>query len=380
MKKSIVFGYAMIALLYLALKSASVSSYAEVEIRNTANMLQISSGPIRITHDDNFTYYGFEGTGSETNPFIIEDLSIVTVSDYGIYVTATTKHFVIRHCNVDARECGIYISDTIDGSANVTNNICNDNDIGIRVVEIADAIITNNECNNKIAGIHVENSVRVNVTFNECKNNDYHGIFVFSSQDCILINNTCNSNIDSGLMLDSSTSNDIYNNTFANNNINGIYLYASWKNSIINNTIANNNREGIKIYNSDQCTIIRNLLSGNNLYGVKFELGSDNNIVHHNTFYHNNIGGTSQASDVGSNNAFYEEATSEGNWWSDWSDSPHYSIDGSAGSIDPFPLGEPVVPIYEFSINNISIGIAFLGLMFFVILYRKRDITVIIFK
>ena len=93
MKKRIAFGFAMIALLYLALKSASVSSYAEVETYNTVNMLQISSGPIRITHDDNFTDYGFEGTGNETDPFIIENLSINTASDYGIYVTATTKHY-----------------------------------------------------------------------------------------------------------------------------------------------------------------------------------------------------------------------------------------------------------------------------------------------
>lgn len=359
--------------LSLTLKVPLSSSDCTEDERNGNNELSyISSGPIRITHDDNFTDYGFEGTGNETDPFIIEGLSIITANEYGIYVTAVTKHFVIRENNINAREIGIYIFDIADGIATINDNICNENDYGIQIEEASDVILLNNVCNSNVAGIHVLQSNRANLSLNTCNDNEFHGIYLFSSQDCMLVNNSCSSNTISGLVLYASTSNDIINSTFASNLI-GIYLETSWKNHFINNTINYNNQFGIQMFNSDQCTIIRNDFSRNNFYGVRIDIGSDNCVIHHNSFYNNNLGGTSQAYDEGANNAFYDDVLSEGNWWSSWSGSSYYSIDGSSGSIDPFPLGEPVVPVSEFPLRIIIIGILFFCFAMLLIPIKSRQ-------
>ncbi len=373
MKKKLAFGVLIIVFLSLILKASLSSSDCAEDERDRCNRFSLtSSSPIKITHDDNFTDYGFEGTGNETDPFIIESLSIITASEYGIYVTTISKHFVIRENNIDARDIGIYIFDIADGIATVNDNICNHNEYGIQIEESSDVILSNNVCNSNVAGIHVLKSPRANLSLNTCNDNEFHGIYLFNSQDCMLVNNSCSSNTLSGLVLYASTSNDIINSTFADNLL-GIYLETSWKSHFINNTIENNNQFGIQIYNSDQCTIVRNVFSKNNFYGVKLDLGSDDCVVHHNSFYNNNLDGTSQASDEGMNNAFYDDVSSEGNWWSSWSGSSYYSIDGSAGSIDPFPLGEPVVPVSEFPLRTIILGILFFCFTMLLIPIRSRQ-------
>ncbi|UJG41275.1 MAG: thrombospondin type 3 repeat-containing protein [Candidatus Heimdallarchaeum aukensis] len=50
----------------------------------------------------------------------------------------------------------------------------------------------------------------------------------------------------------------------------------------------------------------------------------------------NNLGGSSQAYDEGTNNKFYSGST--GNYWYDWNGTGVYPIDGSANNFDPYPM------------------------------------------
>jgi len=52
---------------------------------------------------------------------------------------------------------------------------------------------------------------------------------------------------------------------------------------------------------------------------------------------------------------WYDSATLEGNFWSDWSGIGSYSIDGSASSEDLYPLDEPV----EYSTDETKIFFTF---------------------
>ncbi|MCK4845872.1 MAG: hypothetical protein KAS95_09375, partial [Candidatus Heimdallarchaeota archaeon] len=45
----------------------------------------------------------------------------------------------------------------------------------------------------------------------------------------------------------------------------------------------------------------------------------------------------------GANNYWYDSATKEGNYWSDWSGSGSYFIGGYAYSVDLYPLREPLI-------------------------------------
>ena len=122
---------------------------------------------------------------------------------------------------------------------------------------------------------------------------------------------------------------------------------------------------------SDSCLITYNNLINNTEYGIFVE--TDNNEFYNNTFIDNNLGGTSQAYDEGTGNNWYDTSTNTGNYWSEWS-SGSYSIDGSAGSVDLYPLSEiPIPPIIaEYGNRYLTIIIALIPLMLLGIVLLKR--------
>ncbi len=255
-------------------------------------------GPIEITSDSDFEV--FPGTGTEVDPYVIEGYNITTTSYEGISITGTTKYFIVSNCYVDAEENGISIEYVADGTATVISNTCSNNLIGIELVASDSSTIANNTCCNNIGD----------------------GIYLHISGSATVANNTCN------------------NNDF------GIHLGSSGSATVANNTCNNNVRDGICLWSSIFCVVTYNLLQENERYGVYLRSGSDINLIHHNTFVDNNLGGTSQAYDDSTNNFWYNSVTQEGNYWSDWSGTGSYSIDGSANSVDLYPLEEPVIVEY----------------------------------
>ena len=392
-------------------------------------------GAINILSDINFIDYGFPGSGTAEDPYLIEGYNITTAFDNGIHIYGTTKYFIVRNCYIDAVMCGIHIDNVADGIATVINNTCNNNiDYGIRLETSGSSTVVNNTCNNNWQGIKLDSSVNPTVINNTCNNGGYgiyllnsgsstvanntcndnnYGIYLLNSGSSMVTNNTCSNNI-VGIELDTSVSLTVINNT-CNNNINfGIYLRESSGSTVASNTCENNdNFEGIKFYysgsakvennscsnngeegiilsysnysnvtkntcnnnggvgiwllysyysnvtnntcnnnsywgiglsNSDFCVITYNLLKENERYGIVINSVSDNCTIHYNTLVENqNLVGASQAFDDGANNTWYDTATLEGNWWSDWSGTGNYSIDGSANSEDLYPLDEPTV-------------------------------------
>ena len=630
MKKKLILGIFVIGIVFcsLLIKTQAITVSFNIEDQSTESsnfsLSPISSElfdlsltlhePIEIINDGNFTHYGFSGTGTPEEPYIIENYYIITASDYGIYINGTTKHFVIRNCYVEAYKRGILISYIAEGTASLINNTCmnhyyqgislfysseaeisnntcignsngirigsstgvtitnnsfTNNHAGIRLSGSSDLTITNNSLsgnfngidldtclnasitnntfsnnegngitlyysthstlgsnkfyncgisiheniienysnytlennlvNNKLLGFFVnQNSViilepiygqlilincteivihnqelsnagtgltikssgnttisdnicnnnygsgidisgfsRVILTNNICSNNRWYGIDIVSPSNVILKNNTCSENGFHGIDLSGSSSailienrivdNEEYgieltscpeaivtNNTFTNNYWDGINLDScpdalvsnntfTWNgigidmrsctgailmnntcinngigislgfssnNNLTKNTCKNNNMYGIMLSYSDYCLITYNLLQENYGYGIYLYEMCEHNIIHHNSFIDNNQGGTSQACDYGNNNIWFDSTINEGNWWSDWTGSPSYPIDGSANSIDPFPLGEPAVSEFT-QISGIIITL-FLSLALIPLLLRKK--------
>ncbi len=76
--------------------------------------------PIYIHGDDAFTWANgvVRGSGTEGDPYIIEGWVIETAGyDYGIYISGTTAHFVIRNCQVryPQERAGIFLSNVVNG-------------------------------------------------------------------------------------------------------------------------------------------------------------------------------------------------------------------------------------------------------------------------
>ena len=270
--------------------------------------------PIEIISDDNFTDYGFDGTGADSDPYIIEGYNITATSGHGISIKSTTKYFVIRNCFIDAERYGIHIAFATEGSATIINNTCTNNDQGIHLDSSSGSVLTNNTCINNVHGISLDSSSGSVLTNNTCINN-FNGIMQYSSSDSTLTNNNC-----------------------TNNNYYGIELVDS-SGSVLSNNTCTNNYYGLYIAISDSCFITYNFLQENEKYGINILPTSYySNIIHHNTFVDNNLEGSSQARDDGKKNIWYEEATKEGNYWNNLGSKSVYKIEGKAHSRDKYPL------------------------------------------
>ncbi|GAI08179.1 unnamed protein product, partial [marine sediment metagenome] len=251
---------------------------------------------ITIISDSGFLAY--IGSGTVEEPYVIEGFNITTTHYTGIYISGTTKYFIIRNCYVDAKDYGIEIRNVADGTATVINNTCsNTNYRGITLWGSISSTVFNNTCNNNNNhGIDFYYSESSTVANNTCISNNVSGIFLdYYSVGSTVANNTCSNNYDNGIYLADSDSSTVTNNMCNNNSHYGIWLWDSDRSTVINNTCSNNYDNGIYLSSSDFCVVTYNLLQENRGYGIFIEYGSFKNLIHHNTFVDNNLGGTSQA-------------------------------------------------------------------------------------
>ncbi len=267
---------------------------------------------------------------------IIENQSIANTS-MGITLLFCTECNVTDNIIVSNSQRGIYIYQS--PSIYLANNFCQNNYAGIYAWEAPFAVLHNNTCiNNSFYGIYVEDSFYSVIRNNFCSHTSYHGILVSNSNYAILKDNLINYNHHQGILI--SVSNFV---------------------EIINNTVASNEKVGIYLDFGYTCKITYNCIYQNFAYGLFLNGGSDNNVIFHNNFTENNLGGTSQAYDSGKNNTWYDKKNKSGNYWSDWIKKGKYSIDGSANNYDKYPLDENNRPYRPYSVVFALVGvIAFL--------------------
>ncbi|MCG3258400.1 MAG: right-handed parallel beta-helix repeat-containing protein [Candidatus Heimdallarchaeota archaeon] len=235
---------------------------------------------IVIWDDSDFKNYKFEGEGTKENPYLIQNLNISTTSREGIYVTHTTKHFIIQNSYIDADRTGIYLDHIAEGSAKITNNtVANNTDYGIYIVNSDNIEIIQNICTNNGYGILIRDSFYSTIRDNTSNYNRQSGIYVISSLYSIVENNLCLSNRYSGISLEYSYHSVIINNTCVDsegyrktwieysveNGGYGIYLLGSAFSEIVNNTLADNFESNILIESSWGTSIISNNLTNGEL-------------------------------------------------------------------------------------------------------------------
>lgn len=233
----------------------------------------------------------------------------------------------------------------------VKNQEIYDASIGIKVLYSKFITIQNNICMNNswYAGIYIEHSIECKVIDNECWYNEMAGIRITSSLNTIIENNLVVYN-SIGISMDYSLFNSIKDNQLLNNSL-GLSAYEINSSFIWNNTCFMNNR-GIALAASADCQIKHNFFLNNTLHGLFLRYNTYNNTVHHNAFVDNNINEYSQAKDDGDSNLWYDVISEEGNYWSNIGQNYTYMIDGSANSIDSYPLSVspisidlPILPI-----------------------------------
>ncbi|MHA2425806.1 MAG: right-handed parallel beta-helix repeat-containing protein [Candidatus Thorarchaeota archaeon] len=124
-----------------------------------------------VTSDGMFAGAGFTGTGTESDPYILDGVTVTTESGgRGIYIQSTTAHFVIQNCLVNltsvSSSYGIYLH-TVDNGT-----IYNCEVIGTPV------------------GIYVDYSEDINITMNTVRDGSNKGIDILRTPNVNIINNT----------------------------------------------------------------------------------------------------------------------------------------------------------------------------------------------
>lgn len=359
---------------------------------------------IQIYSDNDFEELNLPGSGTSNDPFIIENQVLgINASGiknfyYGLDVANTTKYFIVRNCTFFGGLNAIRLENVSEGTVLISGNHFYarvqrewDHEIGRSGIEI--------KSTDKVA-------IRNNSFASAYKYVDlYYYLTTYNANNIVFENNTCDAGfIDIKKSSDVVFNGNIFENffylenlhflNFTNNVFEGEHSFIEFGNcsysSFRNNTFysrinlwkspytifsgnsmysssgleikgssyveVNNNKivftgEEISTYDrgivlcreSSYCNIQSNSIYNFSYYGIYLIDDSNFNTIFHNSLFNNFItNSTSQAYDECVGNIWYNPYIFEGNYWSNLGLSSTYAIDGSAGSIDLYPLSSPL--------------------------------------
>ncbi len=236
---------ALISLSMLVAGSIFLMEGAEtIDGRLIDQSVLVSRGRILIDGDSEFTSMNgvLSGTGTPSDPYVIENWSISASSGNGIQIRDTVSHFIIRNCWI------------VDGGGYFPGYD------GIALENVQNGTVTNCLLEGNGNGIHVTRSSRVTIDNNTCMDANYGILVADWTSDIALVNNICTLNGKGILLNNQVTDSIIANNTCKRNLDHGIKLLYDCDNNLIeyndlSETIEEsvvNDRSGIgiELYNS----------------------------------------------------------------------------------------------------------------------------------
>ena len=304
--------------------STSISSWMHVIANNTVN-----GKPLCYLKNINDTVLD----GTQYGQMILVNCSNVKIEG-GVFPTnAGVQIGFSSNCMVvNTSSHGIALQNA--QYCNITNNIVRDSEFfGIFLQDSMHCILMDNiVVNSEESGIYIgagafNSSLRNNVA----SDNWYNGFFI-GGGSCVLENNSGNDNRLVGFYIDHDN-NIVTNNSAARNSVGFEFRFAN--NCSLMNNIATANNLGLSFTHSVNCSIVDNVVFDNS-NGIV--LGSDTS---GNVFYLNQIAyngySDSGARDDGIANR-WDDGVDTGNYWTSYDGNGTFSVPGSAGSIDHFPL------------------------------------------
>jgi parallel beta-helix repeat protein len=212
--------------------------------------------PILINGNGDFTVANgiTGGSGTPSDPYVIEGWEIDASTANGIEVRDTDAVFVIRNGRVHS-----------GGLLNV----------GVLLVNVADGALENVSSDGNWYGIYVASSTRIFITGSAIASSRGYGVFISYSADITLAGNTLSSNNGYGYGLTWSANVSISDTSAFSNPGAGIRLDSSNQVSISSSNISSNDVDGIAIYSSTNVTLTANTVSANGRYGVLLDHSSN---------------------------------------------------------------------------------------------------------
>ncbi len=229
-----------------------------------------SHDPIHINGNSQFMKSNgvVKGTGTQNNPYIIENWDINATLNNGIQIENTNAYFIIRNCYVYNGSLGSPMKH------------------GIFFKNVRNGVVKNNRLTNNQYGIYLNNSDGNIISNNTCISNIYHGIFLLSSSNNTITNNIAISNHLDAILLRVSSNDNIIIKNIVNESQSGIVLILDCDRNIIIGNIANSNwpYHGINLH--DTCNenfIANNIANSNGDDGIILWIDCMKNLVFNNT-------------------------------------------------------------------------------------------------
>ncbi len=258
--------------------------------------------PIKIYSNADFSSQSWPGNGTETNPWLIEGLSISGYSSACMYLKDTTDHVVIQDSYLhDAegynRGAGIHLINT--ENVIIKQNRIDINTHGILIHNSRLAYIENNNITSSHnAGVEIVSSEDILCEGNNISNSVFYGFDLSYSRNITLRNNSL---LNCGIFIDG----DIYENSYdidtSNqiddmpvhyySNVDGVLIsenagqviLVNVTNSTIRDLSFRDTEICISLLHSSNNRIINNNISGECHPGISLK-HSDNNLIENNTF------------------------------------------------------------------------------------------------
>ncbi len=255
------------------------------------------------------------GSGTPSDPFIIDGWDIDASAAKGIQIWNTDAPFLVRNVYVHSGApsfVGIEFYNVTDGrvenatvlnnwigislgfSANATvsgNNVSSNAGYGIHLLLSSTnvTIAGNNVSSNNWAGIFLDSSTNITISGNNVSSNGGDGIYLSSATNATITGNSVSSSSWTGILLSSSTNATISANSISENDFGISLLFSSANATITRNDISYNDATGIHLFSSDNATITGNNASSNNGDGIGLD-ASRNATITRNTLSNNGGG------------------------------------------------------------------------------------------
>lgn len=236
--------------------------------------------PILIVGNENFIVANgvTNGSGTKSDPYIIENWDINAKITHGIEIRDTTSYFIIRNCWLhDGHGEPPYVNDKN----------------GIILRNVTNGVIENSRSTYNGYGIYLLSSFNITLSNNSIYSNQHDGIFLeYNSNSNRIFDNSIHSN-DHGIYLeDGPSQNTIINNNIFLNTWGGFYLYNNSNNNLIsNNTIdAGEWGSGIAVDSCSNNSFTKNYIRSHDRTGISLRFKSNYNVILQNEISNNSLG------------------------------------------------------------------------------------------
>ena len=226
------------------------------------------------------TYDWCTGSGTPSNPYIIENVTI-DAQNLGscIYIENTNEYFIIQYCmllNSQASPNAAIRLDYVSNGKILENNITNNNGRAVTFVGGSNNLVEDNTIVNNGYGVTLSYSNDNKILKNYIQDSDFYGIYLWDSDNNYISENEINhcgyyAGGYHGIYISESGSPsfvDSINNTIIHNHVDncrksGVYINSCDNNTIFGNDIENNLEYGVYLYDSDDVKIIGNRIQSN---------------------------------------------------------------------------------------------------------------------